>query len=77
MSDCQRQFVIHNYEPVHDKTNKIACAPSEDPNQPDQSLRFPREESLGPWYFGPGPGNILRGKPQFPVGMQFTAKQIQ
>ena len=46
----------------HDKTNKVACAPSEDSDQPgqrrvrsawastqsDQSLRCPHEESLGP-----------------------------
>ena len=31
------------FEPPHDKTNKMACAPSEDSDQPD-----PREESLGP-----------------------------
>ena len=38
-------------EPPHDKTNKVACAPSEDSDQtghPDQSLRCPHEESLGP-----------------------------
>ena len=44
-------------EPPHDKTNKMACAPSEDSDQPgqpgpaqsDQSLCCPHEESLGPW----------------------------
>ena len=48
------------YEPHHDKTNKMACVPSEDSNQPghlprlirifaaDQSLRCPLEESVGP-----------------------------
>ena len=40
-------------EPPHDKTNKIACAPSEDSDQPGHppsliSLRCPHEESLGP-----------------------------
>ena len=50
-------------EPLHDKTNKMACAPSEDSDQPghlpnlitawasaqsDQSLRCQHEESLGP-----------------------------
>ena len=42
-------------EPPHDKTNKMACAPSEDSNQSawasaqsDQSLRCPHEESLDP-----------------------------
>ena len=52
------------YEPPRDKTNKMACAPSEDSDQPghppslirvfavdaqaDLSLRCPHEESLGP-----------------------------
>ena len=40
------------YEPVHEKNNKMACAPSEDSGQPaaqsDQSLNCPLEESLGP-----------------------------
>ena len=31
-------------EPPHDKTNKLACAPSEDSDQPGH----PHEESLGP-----------------------------
>ena len=53
MSDCQRQFIIHKYKPVHDKTIKMTCA-SEDSDQPGHplsliSLRCPREESLGPW----------------------------
>ena len=34
-----------DYEPPHDKTNKMACAPSEDS---DQNLRCPHEESLDP-----------------------------
>ena len=43
-------FII---EPPHDKTNKVACAPSEDrsawtPAQSDQSLRCLHEETLGP-----------------------------
>ena len=41
------------HEPAHDKTNKMACAPSQDSDQPGHqpsliSLRFPHEESLGP-----------------------------
>ena len=36
------------FEPPHDKTNKMACAPSEDSVQSDQSLCCPHEESLGP-----------------------------
>ena len=39
------------YEPPHDKTNKMSCAPSEDSDQTaqsDQSLRCPHEESFGP-----------------------------
>ena len=40
-------------EPAHDKTYKMACAPSEDSDQPrsaqsDQSLRCPHEERLDP-----------------------------
>ena len=35
-------------EPPHDKNNKMACAPSEDSDQPDQSVPCPHEESLGP-----------------------------
>ena len=38
-------------EPAHDKTNKMACAPSEDSYQPGHPpmirLCSPREESLG------------------------------
>ena len=39
-------------EPQHDKTNKMACAPCEDSDQPGQmssliSLCYPHEESLG------------------------------
>ena len=42
------------YEPPHDKTNKMACAPSEDTDQPGHppslnSLRCPHDESLDPW----------------------------
>ena len=36
------------FEPPLDKTNTMACAPSEDSAQADQSLRCPHEESLGP-----------------------------
>ena len=38
-------FLNSTYEPSHDKTNKMACVPSEDS---DQSLRCPHEESLLP-----------------------------
>ena len=41
--------IILNLIPPRDKTNKIACAPSEDLDQCDQSLRSPHDESLGPW----------------------------
>ena len=56
MSDCQRQFIIRNYEPVHDKTNKMTCAQRILRSnwayaQSDQSFRCPREESLGPWLY--------------------------
>ena len=41
------------FEPANDKTNKMACAPSEDRSawasaQSDQSLRCPHVETLGP-----------------------------
>ena len=35
-------------EPPRDKTNKVACATSEDSDQSDQSIRYPHEDSLGP-----------------------------
>ena len=40
-------------DPQHDKTNKMACAPSKDSDQPGHppsliSLRCPHEETLGP-----------------------------
>ena len=40
-------------EPLHEKTNKSGCVPSEDTDQPRHppsliSLRCPHEESLGP-----------------------------
>ena len=44
----------NRYELPHDKTNKVACAPSKDSDhfvgfaQADQSLRCPHEESFGP-----------------------------
>ena len=42
------------FEPPHDKTNAMACGPSEDSDQPGHpfglvSLRCSHEESLGPW----------------------------
>ena len=47
------QLLVKSYEPPCDKTNKMACAPSEDSDQPGHlpsliSLRCPHEESLGP-----------------------------
>ena len=36
------------FEPPHDKTNNVACAPSEASAQSDQSLHSPHEESLSP-----------------------------
>ena len=41
------------FEPQHDKTNKVACAPSEDSDQPGHppsliSLCCPHEETLDP-----------------------------
>ena len=35
----QRSQILHNliFEPVHDKTKKMACAPSEDSDQPGHS----------------------------------------
>ena len=35
-------------EPLHDKTNKMTFAPSEDSDQPGHSLRCPHEETLSP-----------------------------
>ena len=48
---CDR---YESFEPLHDKTNKMACAPSEYSDQPGHppsliSLRCPHEESLGPY----------------------------
>ena len=46
--------IMNKYiEPPHDKTNKMACAPSEESDQPGNppsliSLCCPHEESLGP-----------------------------
>ena len=46
-------FKVTANEPHHDKTNKMACAHSEDSDQPGhpqshQSLRCPLEETFGP-----------------------------
>ena len=46
-------FPEYQIEPPHDKTNKMACAPSEDSDQSGHlpsliSLHCPHEESLGP-----------------------------
>ena len=38
---------VFENEPPHDKTNKMACAPTKT-DQSDQSLCCPHEESLGP-----------------------------
>ena len=50
-----RIFTVHVVlmEPLHDKTNKMTYAPSEDSDQPGYppspiSLRCPHEKSLGP-----------------------------
>ena len=45
-------YILNEYEPPHDKTNKMECAPSEGSDQPGHlpsliSLRCPYEESLG------------------------------
>ena len=51
---CQ-ESLISAYKPPHDKTNKMAFAPSEDSDQPghlpsliSMRLRCPHEDSLGP-----------------------------
>ena len=56
-SDCTKSL----YEPPRDKTNKMACAPREDSDQPghppaqsDQSHRNPHEESLVSWLWYSG-----------------------
>ena len=54
VSDSQRQFNIHNYESVYDKTNKMTCAQrilgsTWASAQSDESFRCPRKESFGPW----------------------------
>ena len=43
-----RCFSAEIYEPSNDKTSNMACAPSKDSDQSDQSLRCPHVESLGP-----------------------------
>ena len=54
ISISERPRINHlNNKPPHDKTIKMACAPSEDRSawasaQSDQSLHCPHEESLGP-----------------------------
>ena len=44
-------FHVQWTEPVHDKTNKMICAPSEDSDQSGHlpSLRYPSEEELDPY----------------------------
>ena len=42
MTTCTRFF-----KKKYDKTNKMACAPSEDSDQSDQSVRSLHEETLG------------------------------
>ena len=44
------QTINYKCGPEHDKTIKMACAPSKDSDQTqsDQSLRCPHEETLGP-----------------------------
>ena len=46
---------LKTHRPPYDKTNKMACAPSEGSDQPGHPpslirVRFPHEESLGPYY---------------------------
>ena len=46
-------WIMKRNGPPHGKTNKMACVPSEDSDQPGHlpsliSLRCPHEESLGP-----------------------------
>ena len=41
-------YALGLYEPPHEKTNKTSFAPSEDSDQPGQSLRCPHKESLDP-----------------------------
>ena len=43
--ECRFVLII---EPSHDETNKMTFALSEDSDQPDQGLCYPREETLGP-----------------------------
>ena len=38
MNPVEHLFQSMQFELPHDKTNKMTCAPSEDSNQPDQSL---------------------------------------
>ena len=40
-----RSMLPYSYEPPHNKTNKMTCAPSEDDAQ---ALCCPHEETLGP-----------------------------
>ena len=44
------QHILHTFEPVQDKINKITCVPGQDSDQPghDQSLPCLPEECLGP-----------------------------
>ena len=53
-ANCHTGGKEKEHEPQHNKTNKMACAPSEDsdlPGHPNKliSLRCPSEEALGPW----------------------------
>ena len=53
MQFCQSLYCLYTiYEPQHDKSNKMTCAPSEDSDQTGQPesdhLRCPLEEILGP-----------------------------
>ena len=46
-------FYRNEFEPAHDKTYKMSCAPGEDSDQPGHapsliSLRYPHEEFLDP-----------------------------
>ena len=49
ISLCKKYKQTNTNDPAHDKTKKMACAPSKDRSAwADQSLRCPHDESLGP-----------------------------
>ena len=53
LEQCDFNIYVPLCEPPHDKSSKMACAPSEDTDQPGHppsliSLCCPHEETLGP-----------------------------